>query len=238
MSRALPAQQHFLTLFARTALVAWSILATATAAAFSFSEEARKDAEAEEARKGASSHAIVLPQACLDDLRRKKIMILMGERSGDGVTAEQSRFSPHFNSINRRLLRHGIRTYSQQEIRAQIAQAEVDAYFRNDPDSALAASKKMGAQLVMRGLIDARSTVNPVLRIPEVHVSIAYTLGTPGGKVISDASAKAESYSGSDTLGMAGTLIEEQADAVVGTLLSGYCSTNPPADKHGRKKSK
>ena len=129
MSRALPAQQRFLTVFARTALVAWSILATATAAAFSFSEEARKDAEAEEARKGASSHAIVLPQACLDDLRRKKIMILMGERSGDGVTAEQSRFSPHFNSINRRLLRHGIRTYSQQEIRAQIAQAEVDAYF-------------------------------------------------------------------------------------------------------------
>jgi hypothetical protein len=59
---------------------------------------------------------------------------------------------------------------------------------------------------------------------------------TPGGKLISAASAKAESYSGSDTLGMASTLIEEQADAVVGTLLSGYCAANPPAS--GKKKNK
>lgn len=239
MSRPVPPYVCCSAPIARRALALLLCLSASAASAFSFSEDAKKDAAEEEARQAAAAaRVIALPQACLDDLRRKKIMIVMGERSGEGVTTEQARFSPHFNSINRRLLKHGIRTYSQQEIRAQVAQAEIDAYFRNDPDAAMAASRKMGAQLVMRGLIESRSTLNPVLRIPEVYVSIAYALTTPGGKVISEASAKADSYSGSDTLGMAGMLVEEQADAVVSTLLGGYCDANPPADKRSGKKSK
>ena len=35
----------------------------------------------------------------------------------------------------------GLRTYTPEEIRSQIAQAEIDAYFRNDPDAALSASR-------------------------------------------------------------------------------------------------
>lgn len=207
----------------------------ATSHAFSFAEDAERDARSEEQQKAAAGSALALPGACLDDLRRKKIMIVMGERSGEGISADQARFRPHFNSINRRLLKLGIHTYTQQEIRAQIAQAEVDAYFRNDPDAALAASRKVGAQLVMRGTMAARSTINPVARIPEVQVSIAFALLMPGGKLLSDASASAESYSGSDTLGMAGTLIEEQADAVVNNLLTGYCATSPAATGRKRK---
>jgi hypothetical protein len=207
----------------------------ATSHAFSFAEEAERDARAEEQQKATAGTALALPAACLDDLRRKKIMIVMGERSGEGVSADQARFSPHFNSINKRLLKQGIRTYTQHEIRAQIAQAEVDAYFRNDPDAALAASRKVGAQLVMRGTMAARSTINPVARIPEVQVSIAFALLTPGGKLLSDASASAESYSGGDTLGMAGILIEEQADAVVNNLLSGYCAAGTAATGRKRK---
>ncbi|HEY9193731.1 MAG TPA: hypothetical protein VIO81_12735 [Methyloversatilis sp.] len=207
----------------------------ATSHAFSFAEDAEQDARAEEQQKAAAGTALMLSGACLDDLRRRKIMIVMGERSGDGISADQARFSPHYNSINKRLLKRGIRTYTQQEIRAQIAQAEVDAYFRNDPDAALAASRKIGADLVMRGTISARSSINPVARIPEVHVSIAFAFLTSDGKLLSDASASAESYSGSDTLGTAGMLIEEQADAVVNTLLSGYCTARPAAPGRKRK---
>lgn len=214
-----------------TALCATS----AYAGAFSFSEEAAKDAAAEEERKAATHAVFALPAGCLDELRRRKIMILMGERSGEGITASQARYSPHFNSINRRLLKQGIRTYSQQEIKAQIAQAEVDAYFRNDPDAALAASKKMGAQLILRGTITSRSTINPVVRIPEVYVSIAFSLMKPDGTLLSDASASGESYSGSDTLGMAGTLIEEKADGVVNSLLGGYCSNASSAGSRKRR---
>lgn len=208
---------------------------TTASHAFSFAEDAEQDARTEQQREAASGEAHAPSRACLDDLRRKKIMIVMGERSGEGISADQARFSPHFNSINKRLLKLGIRTHTQQEIRAQIAQAEVDAYFRNDPDAALAASRKVGAQLVMRGTMAARSTINPVARIPEVQVSIAFALLTPGGKLLSDASASAESYSGSDTLGMAGILIEEQADAVVNNLLSGYCAAGPAATGRKRK---
>ncbi|OYW32257.1 MAG: hypothetical protein B7Z51_03650 [Methyloversatilis sp. 12-65-5] len=140
------------------------------------------------------------------------------------ITASQARYSPHFNSINKRLLRQGIRTYSQQEITAHIAQAEVDAYFRNDPDAALAASKKMGARLVLRGTIASRSMLNPVVRIPEVYVTIAFALMKPDGTLLSDAQASAESYSGSDTLAMAGRLVEEKADGLVNMLANAASS--------------
>jgi len=159
----------------------------------------------------------------------------MGERIGEGVTTSQARYSPHFNSISKRLLRQGIRIYSQQEITAHIAQAEVDAYFRNDPDAALAASKKLGAQLILRGTIASREMLNPVVRIPEVYVTIAFALMKPDGTLLADAQASAESYSGSDTLTMAATLVEEKADGVVSTLLGGYCAN---AASTGGKKRK
>ncbi len=215
-------------------------MAAQSASAFSFTEDAQKDAAEEAARSAAATAGLTaLPQPCLDELKRRKIMIVMGERSGEGITADQARYSPHFNAIHKRLQKLGIRTLTQQEIRAQVAQAEVDAYFRNDPDAALAASKKLGAQLVMRGLIEARSGMNPVLRIPEVSVSIDYALLTSGGTRLSEASASGESYSGSDTLAMARTLIEEQADGVVNRLLGGYCATRPAGEeKKGNRKGK
>lgn len=92
-----------------------------------------------------------------------------------------------------------------------IAQAEIDAYMRNDPDAALNASKKMGADFILRGVISSRSAINPVLRIPEVYVSMSFTLTAADGRPVSDVSASAESYSGTDTLGMALTLVNEQA---------------------------
>ena len=106
---------------------------------------------------------------------------------------------------------------------------------RHYPDAALAASKKMGAQLILRGTIASRSMLNPVVRIPEVYVTIAFALMKPDGTLLSDAQASAESYSGSDTLAMAGTLVEEKADGVVNTLLGGYCAN---AASSGGKKRK
>ena len=150
-------------------------------------------------------------------------MVVIGERSSRGINAQQSSYSPHFNSINQRLRNLGLKTYTQQEITAQIAQAEIDAYFRNDPDAALNASKKMGADFILRGTISSRTAINPVLRIPEVYVNMGFTLSAADGRSISDVSASAESYSGTDTLGMALTLVNEQASAVVARLYSDYC---------------
>ncbi|MDA0189146.1 MAG: hypothetical protein OSW77_02235 [Proteobacteria bacterium] len=193
----------------------------ATAAAFSFSEEEQREKTAAEASRKRPGPALSTP--CKAALKDRKIMVVIGERSNRGVDARQSAYGPHFNAINQRLRNLGLRTYTQEEITAQIAQAEIDAYMRNDPDAALNASKKMGADFILRGVISSRSAINPVLRIPEVYVSMSFTLTAADGRPVSDVSASAESYSGTDTLGMALTLVNEQASGVVARLYGDYC---------------
>lgn len=58
------------------------------------------------------------------------------------------------------------------------------AYFNNDPDAALAASKRLAADYVMRGSIRTQVGVNPVVRVPEVAVNVELTLTEPDGRVL------------------------------------------------------
>jgi hypothetical protein len=192
-----------------------------SAFAFNFSDEEKQQKEADDASHRKVSQQLATP--CKEALKDRKIMVMIGERGSRGINAQQSNYGPHFNSINQRLRNLGLKTYTQQEITAQVAQAEIDAYFRNDPDAALNASKKMGADFILRGTISSRTAINPVLRIPEVYVNMGFTLSAADGRTISDVSAQAESYSGSDTLGMALTLVNEQASGVVAKLSSDYC---------------
>ena len=194
-------------------------------AAFSFSEEEEKQKAADTPKKGGGG----VSTACRDSLRSKKVMVVVGQRRANATDAQQGNYGSHFNAINQRLKKFGFNTYTQEEIIAQIAQAEIEAHFRNDPDAAINASKKMGADFILRGVISSRSAINPVLRIPEVYVSMAFTLTAADGKTISDVGASAESYSGTDTLGMALTLINEQADGVVARLANDYCRHALPA---------
>ena len=61
-------------------------------------------------------------------------MVVIGEMRSNGVIyAQQQNYGPHFQAINTRLRGLGLRSYTPEEIRRQIAQAEIDAYFRNDP---------------------------------------------------------------------------------------------------------
>lgn len=192
-----------------------------TAWGFSFSEDERQQNEAASAARKKSTQGLATP--CKEALKSKKIMVVVGERTQRGIQAQQNIYSSHFSAINQRLRNLGLKTYTQEEITAQIAQAEIDAYFRNDPDAALNASKKMGADFILRGVISSRSAINPVLRIPEVYVNMGFTLSAADGRTISDVSASAESYSGTDTLGMALTLVNEQAAGVVSRLYGDYC---------------
>jgi len=189
--------------------------------AFNFADDEKQQQQADEASRQHVSQQLATP--CKEALKNRKIMVVIGERGSRGVSAQQSHYSPHFNAINQRLRNLGLKTYTQQEITAQVAQAEIDAYFRNDPDAALNASRKTGADFILRGVISSRSALNPVLRIPEVYVNMGFTLSAADGRTISDVGAHAESYSGTDTLGMALTLVNEQAAGVVARLYSDYC---------------
>lgn len=192
------------------------------ASAFSFDEEEAKDKAANMSRQGPSGPAI--PAACKDRLQKEKVMVLVAERGNNSFNADQGRYGVHFQGIDRRLQKYGMRTMSQDEIKKQVAQAEIDAHFRNDPNAALQAAEKHGASLTLRGVINSRRGINPVLGINEVYINMGFTLVGFDGRIVAEAGASSDSYSGGDTVGMAATLINEQADSVVRRLLKGYCT--------------
>jgi hypothetical protein len=206
-------------------------LAPASAAAFSFTEEEQRDRDAQHhERAGKRSEGAGLDAACRSELGKHRTVVIIGERtSGGGLRTEQSAYGSHFQVLSRGLRNLGVSTYTQEEIHAQIAQAEVDAYFRNDPDAALGASRKLGADLVLRGTISSRSVFNEFMGLPEVAVTIALALADGSGHVISESSANADSYSGYDTLGMALRLMNERAPGVLATLFRDYCRHHPAA---------
>jgi hypothetical protein len=165
-----------------------------------------------------------LSTPCRADLKGKKIMVVIGERQSNGyIDAHQQNYGPHFAAINNRLRSLGLRTYTPEEIRAQIAQAEIDAYFKNNPDLALSAAKRLGASFVLRGLITAEASMNPIIAVNQVAVGMNFTLTGSNGRIISDVGASSASYAGANIAQMALTLVNEQADEVVAKLYGDYC---------------
>jgi hypothetical protein len=196
-------------------------LALAQQQGFKFSQEDESERQEQEAKQGRIAARLSTP--CRAAIKDKKIMVLIGERQSNGYLAtQQQNYGPHFDAINNRLRSLGLRTYTPEEIRRQIAQAEIDAYFRNDQDAMLSAAKRLGASFVLKGLIAAEATRNPMMAVNQVTVNMHFTL-TGGGKVVSEADAHSASYAGADVSRMALTLVNEQADEVVATLYSDYC---------------
>lgn len=165
-----------------------------------------------------------LSTPCRADLKGKKIMVVIGEVQSNGyIAAQQQNYGRHFQAINGRLRSLGLTTYTPEEIRRQIAQAEIDAYMRNDPDAAMSAAKRLGASFILRGLITSQTVWNPLVRLNQVSVNMGFTLTAANGRIVSDTSATAGSYSGADVAQMALTLVNEQADEVVARLYGDYC---------------
>lgn len=205
-------------------LIVLAELAAGLAAAqgFSFSQPDDSDRLEQEARQ--SRIAAQLSTPCRAALKDKKIMVVIGERQSNGIIAtQQQNYGPHFQAINTRLRALGLRTYTPEEIRQQIAQAEIDAYFRNDPDAALSAAQRLGANFVLRGLISSQATPNPMMMVNQVSVTMKFTLYGSNGRVVSDTQASSSSYAGADVEHMALTLVNEKADEVVPKLYADYC---------------
>jgi hypothetical protein len=204
-------------------LLVLAIAATVAAAqGFKFSQPDEEEQAREQAKAGRIAANLSTP--CRQSIKDKKIMVVIGERESNGyIAAQQQNYGPMFQAINMRLRDLGLRTYTPDEIRRQIAQAEIEAYFRNDPDAAMAASKKLGASFVLRGLISAQSGMNPIIAVNQVSVGMDFALYGANGRVISDAHANSSSYSGADVQRMALTLVNENADEVVSQLYADYC---------------
>lgn len=212
--------------FALLALCAAFAVDVSGAEGFKFSQPTEEDlADQAESEARAERIAEQLSTPCRADLKGRKIMVVIGERRSNGViSAQQQNYGPHFQVINTRLRALGLRTYTPEEIRRQIAQAEIDAYFRNDPDAALSASKRLGASFVLRGLISSRAMANPMMNVNQVSVDMDFNLTGSNGRQISDAQAQSSSYAGADVGRMALTLVRENADDVVAKLYYDYCA--------------
>jgi hypothetical protein len=202
--------------------LAWA--AAAHAQGFRFSNP-DPDAQAQQAQDAERKHRVQVQLAtpCRDRIKNQKIMVLIGEDRNGVIDARQGSYSPHVDAINARLKSLGLRTYTPAEIRRQVAQAEIDAYFRNDPDAAISASKRLAARYILRGLIAAHASYNPYVKVNQVSVRMNFTLTGANGRMISQAEAKNESYAGRDPSGMALTLINERAEEIVAQLYSDYC---------------
>lgn len=189
---------------------------------FKFGQEDEAERAEQEARQARIGEQLSTP--CRANLKDKKIMVVIGVRQSNGyIAAQQQNYGPHFQSINARLRALGLRTYTPEEIRRQIAQAEIDAYFKNDPDAMLSASKRLGASFILRGLISSQATVNPMMNVNQVTVNMKFTLYGSDGRLISDTEASSGSYAGANIERMALTLVNEKADEVVPALYADYC---------------
>jgi hypothetical protein len=200
-------------------------VSTAQAQGFKFSNEdasAKAEREAEAQRRAQVQSQLATP--CRDKIKNQKIMVLIGEDRNGMIFASQASYSSHVGAINDRLQSLGLKTYSQEQIRGQVAQAEIDAFFKNDPDAAISASKRLAAQYILRGVIATQASRNAIVNVNQVSISMNFTLTGANGRMISQAGARNESYAGRDTSGMALTLINERADEVVAQLYTDYCS--------------
>jgi hypothetical protein len=211
-------------------LIVLAALASGPASAaqgFKFGQEDEAERAEQEARDQRIAQNLSTP--CRASLKDRKIMVVIGARQSNGyIAAQQQNYGPHFQAINARLRALGLRTYTPEEIRRQIAQAEIDAYFRNDPDAMLSASKRLGASFVLRGLISSQATGNLMMAVNQVSVNMKFTLYGSDGRFISDTEASSSSYAGADVERMALTLVNEKADEVVPALYADYCRKAGP----------
>ena len=204
------------------ALIAMLTVLPAQVFAFSFSEEAGKEAAGRQAKQ--AQVAALLSEPCKKSIKGQTIALMIAEKQQGLANVNASNQGALFEALYSRLRGIGLNTIPQQAITAGIARAEAEAILNNDPDAALAASKKLGAAFILRGIISARSGANKMVRANEVAVDIMLTLSDSSGRTISSVRASGQSWAGSDITGAALSVLDDQADEIVAKLYSDFCA--------------
>jgi len=211
-------------------LLAACLLAPAGSRGFSFRES--EDREADERRRSAERRAAeierLLAVPCDEKLKKRKIALIIGERvETQGIVYEPGKYGPLFQEISRRLRDLGLRTYTREQIRAQIAAEEVKAFLNNDVDAAATAARRLGASYFLRGMIRSKVRMNPVVRTEEVFVTMAFTLVDASGRTLSHVTAGGDAYSGPDPMETALRIVRNEADLAVARLYHDFCRNGP-----------
>lgn len=136
-------------------------------------------------------------------------------------------------SISCRDLIRGKRVRLAIDEKGAIAQASPNA-FRNAIEERMKAiglkiaAASGAADLLMKGSIEAATGANPVLGVGEVDLDAEFSLSTPAGKRLAQASASGGAYAGRHTKGSvkgaAQGVWEEKSEEIVGKLFRDYCA--------------
>ncbi|WP_243439948.1 hypothetical protein [Fundidesulfovibrio soli] len=204
------------------AVLALLVALPGQALAFSFSEEAGKDAAQRQAKQAEIS--ALLSEPCRKSIKGQTIALLIAEKQQGLMNVNASNQGVLFEALNSRLRGIGLSTIPQQAITARIARAEAEAILNNDPDAALAASKRLGAAFILKGIISARSGANKMVKANEVSVDIVLTLSDGSGRTVSQVRASGQSWAGTDVTGAALSVLDDQADTLVAKLYSDFCA--------------
>ena len=198
---------------------------TVGAQTFKFSESERQE-QAQRAATEAERNARInaqLSTPCRDSLKNQRILMLIGLEKFGVVDARQAGYSAHVQAVTARLTTVGLRALTSEEIRRQIAQAEIDAFFSGNTAGALGAAKRMQAKYTLRGLVQTTTSTNPVVNVPQVVVNLKFNLVGDNGVFQSDFQKTDTSFSGVDTNATALEMINRYADEAVAQLYADYC---------------
>ena len=195
------------------------IFYSVTVFSFSFSEYEEEEALQIKQQQVKTQKKIdrLLSIDCRDHLKEKKIAVIIGQENG------RADYDLMFLEVNKKLQQLGLKTFSQKEITARIAQVELDAYLSNDMDAAANAASKLKADFLLRGLIQSKTWVNKSVDVNEVSINMVFTLIDEAGRIISNVTAQGEAFSGQNTLAVALALVKEKAGLVVARLYNDYC---------------
>lgn len=211
----IPARALALASFLALAIVFQAL----TALSFSFSEEENKGRAA--AAQKAANVRENLSTPCKSSLKGKSIALLVAERRGGELSLGGHGLL--IEALNHELKALGLRTITQGEINARIAAAEMRAILNNDPDAALAASGRVGADFFIKGVITASAGQNKLVRANEVSVTMLLTLTDGRGRVLSSQRLSAESWAGRDVAGATLALIQDEGGPAVAQLYADFC---------------
>ena len=170
--------------------------------------------------------AAMIEPGCRRRLANRKIAIVFTEvREDGGRLIQQKRYAGVFPLVADALRRAGMTVYTQDEINRQIAQEEMRRFLNNEADAALTAFQRLGAAYVLRATIESRAMMNPMIRVKQVSVNVAFALSASSGGVLGQAEMSSASFTGADPLPVVRDIVREQIDGTVADLYASVCAS-------------
>lgn len=207
---------------------------------FSFSEYEQQEA----AGTDTSRHTSLAQLRCPPSLKKARIATMIGETHKDArgyqgfygsfLTQDSPDWDNRFGTnrsvygrlvddLNQGFKQLGLRTYTTEEINAQVARAEQEAFLNNDLDAAISAAGRLSADFMLKGIISTRTQTNRVVHVDEVFVTINLSLFDRNGRQISSAMASETSFSDADVLATIQKLVQQQSQDITYQLFREYC---------------